>query len=921
MRDKTLNLFCSNVRGIVCNWQNIKTIDWSEYDVLAFNEVWNVNEYKNLVVDGFEILCKNLRVNSRGGGTIIFVKKNLDISILNTPFVEGCVETTGCRIGDIIFINIYRPPRGDKDQFVETITQYLSTLRSTKIILGGDFNLNTLEPNRWINSICNLYQLEIKLAGVTRIESGTCIDNFLSNIKGEFKITEVAIADHFAISARINCPDLRHNKIKEKFYYRAMKENNWLIFNNQVHALSTRGDNLESKWSNLLDDIKSAVETSFPLIEANKKYLFTMSSGLLKSKDTKNRLLRQYKRGLVRKEVYVNYNRIYRKLIKTEQCNVFKNNLVNAGSNGKMKWKAIKSGLLLESENIKIKELNVEGNKVTEEKKIAEAFKNHFETCANKLAEGLPVGEDTSTIMAQGLAWKFDHTTELDLVKIIKSLMNKNSSGYDSLSNKMLKKEPYVFAKLLKPLINESLDSGIFPECLKVAKVIPIFKKGEVDNLNNYRPISLLPVLSKVFEKVLNDKLTKVIDEGFIDEYQFGFRRNHSTEDAVIKFVDKIERDLALGKHVVSVYVDVSKAFDSCDHGILLKKLKRTGLDETGIKLMASYLKNRKQIVVVNEVEGGFFLLNIGVGQGTVLGPTLFKIYIMDMHLYTSMFCVKFADDSSFECSGSNREEVEDTVNGELIKISRWFKSNRLTLHPEKSRYIIHSRDKLINVKLDGSRVMRCGYGLQEESVKLLGLNIDENLDWKIHINNVQKKIGKGNYLLWRHKKKLNIETKKIIYESFVRTHLLYCLTIWGGAKNVVLKPLQGMIKKIWRKIGPYKQHTLNRLYNHKILKIEHELEIKESKLLWKWENSKIPPGLNNLIKEKQDRLRGRRFEKYRNSKPCSLNYRLAKRADNQIRDIANATSLKCLAAKIKSKIIETKYNYNCVQRNCRICQ
>jgi hypothetical protein len=119
-----------------------------------------------------------------------------------------------------------------------------------------------------------------------------------------------------------------------------------------------------------------------------------------------------------------------------------------------------------------------------------------------------------------------------------------------------------------------------------------------------------------------------------------------------------------------------------------------------------------------------------------------------------------------------------------LEKISCWFKKNRLTLHPDKSRFIVHSRDKLITLKLDNKIIMRCGNGLQEESVKLLGLHIDEDLSWKFHVNNVFKKISKGNYLLWRHRKKLNIETKKLIYESFVQSHILYCLTVWGGAKK-----------------------------------------------------------------------------------------------------------------------------------------
>ena len=316
----------------------------------------------------------------------------------------------------------------------------------------------------------------------------------------------------------------------------------------------------------------------------------------------------------------------------------------------------------------------------------------------------------------------------------------------------MLKKEAYRFAVLLKPLINASIDEGLFPSCLKTANVIPIFKKGDSANLNNYRPIALLPVISKVFEKVLNEQLTKVIEAGFIDDNQFGFRRGFCTEDAALKFVNEIQKELRAKKHVVTVFVDVSKAFDSCDHDIIINKIKHTGLNEAGIRLMTSYLYNRSQNVSVNGINGGSFIVNIGVGQGTILGPTLFKIYIMDLHLHTSLFCTKFADDSNFLGSGKTRDEVNTLLNCELIKISKWFADNRLTLHPDKSRFLVHSRDKLIDLYLNGTKIMRCGYGLQEESVKFLGLHIDENLDWAVHIKNVVKKISKGKYLLWRHK-------------------------------------------------------------------------------------------------------------------------------------------------------------------------
>jgi len=130
--------------------------------------------------------------------------------------------------------------------------------------------------------------------------------------------------------------------------------------------------------------------------------------------------------------------------------------------------------------------------------------------------------------------------------------------------------------------------------------------------------------MSKVFEKVLNNQICDVIENGFIDDNQFGFRKAHSTEDALLKFADRVQKELAAGKHVVSVFVDVSKAFDSCDHGILITKIKQTGFDVNGINLIKSYLLDRMQNVVVNGINGGSFAINIGVGQGTILGPTFF---------------------------------------------------------------------------------------------------------------------------------------------------------------------------------------------------------------------------------------------------------------------------------------------------------
>jgi hypothetical protein len=914
-----LKVFCSNVRGIVKNWSGVNSFDWGEFDILCFNEVWGIKDYENLSVEGYEIKNKKLRETRRGGGALIFGKKNLTCKPITSPFIEGVIETTAISINKVIIVNIYRPPSGDKTEFLDVLSQFLDTVRGNKLLLMGDFNLNTMGGNYYINTVCDLYDLSVKINSITRVESGTCIDNFLSNITGDFEVSEICIADHQAITCRVMV-DGDKSKSTIQHSYRVMKEDNWLMFKQGIHSISIRGNSIDEKWDNLLVDIKNVVENSFPIRKSKKKYIFTMSQGLLKSRDKKNSLLRKYKRGLIDKKIYTDYNKIYRKLIKTEQNNKFIDKLTEAGGSGKKKWAVLKEKLLLKKESEQISEICVDGRFIDDESEIANAFKIHFETCASKLSEGLPTGTDTSTLMEQGNPWSLVPTNENEIITIIKSLKNKNSSGMDQLSNRMLKREPHAFARLIVDLINQSLAESKFPNCLKTAKIIPIFKKGDKTNLNNYRPIALLPVLSKVFEKVVNIQLNKVIDMGFIDDNQFGFRNSHSTEDAVLKFVDKIERDLAKKLHVVTVYVDVSKAFDSCDHQILIRKIGRTGLDAAGIEFFKSYLLNRQQKVIVNEKSGGTFVINIGVGQGTVLGPTFFKIYIMDMHLCTSLFCVKFADDSSFEGSGKTRDEVEILVNTELVKISEWFKNNRLTLHPDKSRVIIHSNDKLMNFSLNGVNIQRSGFGLQEESVKLLGIHIDEKLDWSIHIKNVAKKISKGNYLLWRHKKLLNLNSKKVIYESFVRCHLLYGLSIWGGAKQNKLQPVVKVLGKIWKKFGRQYMHTNRRLIDYKLLKLEDEVRIQENKIVWKWENKKLPKSLLNIIEEKQDRLRGRRFNLLRNANSSSINYRLTKIANTNMTEIMKHKNIESLTSTLRIRALD-QYDSPCRTRNCFICR
>ncbi len=175
--------------------------------------------------------------------------------------------------------------------------------------------------------------------------------------------------------------------------------------------------------------------------------------------------------------------------------------------------------------------------------------------------------------------------------------------------------------------------------------------------------------------------------------------------------------------------------------------------------------------------------------------------------------------------------------------------------------------------------------------------------------------------MLWRHRKKISTGVKKLIYESFIRSHLLYCLPVWGGAAPNILKPLNRSISKAWKRIGRYKMHTLNRLKEYRILKLEDEVELQETKLIWKWEKNKLPSSLRNIIVERQNNLRNRSFVIPRNSKNCSINSRLAKRASKVIHSISQFRTKRTLLKHTKQSILDNKYSFQCSRRNCYICR
>ena len=280
---------------------------------------------------------------------------------------------------------------------------------------------------------------------------------------------------------------------------------------------------------------------------------------------------------------------------------------------------------------------------------------------------------------------------EVEVLLLLESIDIKKSFNLDKVHPLLLSSAAPIIYSPLTYVINLSLEQGIFPDSLKVAKVIPMFKQGSRSLCNNYRPISVLSALSKIFERCILDQLIFHFNtENILLSNQFGFRAGKTTTDCLADLVDDITKAIDEGSYAVSIFLDLSKAFDTVNHSTLLFKLDLYGIRAGENQWFKSYLSKRKQKVFVNGVESNFYLLESGVPQGSILGPFLFIVYINDMVRATNYFTVRlFADDTSLTAVGSDLDVLIQRINSELPPVYEWLCSNKLTLNLSRTKYLV----------------------------------------------------------------------------------------------------------------------------------------------------------------------------------------------------------------------------------------
>ena len=481
--------------------------------------------------------------------------------------------------------------------------------------------------------------------------------------------------------------------------------------------------------------------------------------------------------------------------VKAAKNNYYKFIIKNACGNTKKIWHSINEISGKHKSRIPRK-MHIADKEVTDRAEIVKEFSKYFANVAsNSISSETWNSDDQYEVTPDFQAFvqsRLPSDTKFSIPLITPSRVKdlllhldpSKATGMDGISPYILQRSAFLLVEPLTLIINNSIQSGIFPSSWKIAKLFPVYKNGDASDINNYRPISILTSVSKLIERHVHDHLYAFLSRfNLITDSQSGFRPIHSCQTCVTKIVNNWQSFINQGDIVGCISLDLRRAFDLLNHDILLKKLQLYGLDDRAVKWFKSYLTCRKHIVCIDTYLSNEEDIHYGIPQGSMLGPLLFIIFINDLpcHIKSSLLDM-YADDSNIYDHSPDIEELEKRLNSSCKEVSNWVQNNNLVVNHSKSCSMLicsHQKraflpKKSLNVTLDKS--VLC----QVTDMKLLGVTIDQNMTWKCHIDKVTTRVSSLIGLLYRIRPCINKHCMLLFYNSFILPLFGYCINIWG---------------------------------------------------------------------------------------------------------------------------------------------
>lgn len=774
-------------------------------DVAALTEHWLNNErILTTKIDGYILASCYARTYKMHGGSCIFVKHGvscIELTQLKQKSVELVLECSSIEITEhkLIIINIYRSPRGDLQHFFAILEEILDIVIKTRktynLVLTGDFNINLQDEYkasvRRIKDILNTYNLTDTIKEPTRItrNSATTIDNIFTNIKSfESEVIVSALSDHLSqrisFTTRAPTTDRIERTVKHAF-----SKDNLLHFRERLNVdwsqILLSDNDVDTSYDMFNEYIQEQVRETCPLRttkRTNRKLDNYWITAEIKAKCIRKRwLYEDTLNGRIKNEEYRAYSRKLKVDIQAAKSKYNTEYIQKAPNKVKATWDIVKN--ITGSRNEHKFYLEDIWNNISQGK--TECL-SHINQYLIKICENLNDNGDvrTNSVKYVNKTIFLYPTNPVEVLNTISSLKDIDSVGHDGIPVKLIKHCAVELAQTLCVLINKTFETGIFPEQLKKTTVSLIHKKGKKSDIGNYRPIAILSNISKIFEKIIYQRIYDFLEEhNILSTAQNAYIKGRTTTRAIFQVIKNILNGINTDRETMGLFMDLSKAFDRVNHKKLYKKLILMGIRGVALELLTSYLTNRQQRVVAYQRNGtkmfsGWERSERGVPQGSILGPLLFLLYINDLPEIVGEDTTLFADDSSAIIKASKKTNMDGTVSVMLKKFDEWFLNNDLQLNITKTvciQFGYYKSEELI-INYNNSTLTT------QNETKFLGVMIDSQLNWKSHINYLASKISSFNYALRIISQSVTIKASLCAYFAYVQSWLRYGVIFWGNS-------------------------------------------------------------------------------------------------------------------------------------------
>lgn len=877
---KALKIFHCNIRSLEKNLNLLNDLLHSfdkVPDVLAVTETrLNNQSVQNIDIPGYNFY--HINSLTMAGGVGIYTNTSLrtiyrhDL-FFNVPLVESCwVEIdTGRNKQNIVIGCIYRHPGANLTQFTEQLDQLIKSLNQnhSEIYIVGDMNINFLkygshaQTEEYLDMLYSNNFLPI-ITKPTRItdHTATLIDHIYTNVVHKIARSGILLtdlSDHLPIFC---ISDTIIDKEKTNCHYRDYSQFNEDVFLDEINSINwsniLNGNcDLNEKALNVVNLIRETVDKHAPIKLASNKKMKRLrkpwiTDGILKSIKKKQRMYYTHFfrcKNAQKVNSYKRYSNMLNRLKRESKRRYYTSHFIKCKNNLKATWKLIGTLINRKMKGQSIPTRLIRNNKIyTSKLDIAEQFNEHFINVGPNLASKIQNNnQDPIKYISKSPMGSFflSPICPETVSKIFSSLDVKKSSL--DVPNKIVKLAKEPLSIIFADIFNKSIELGVVPEIFKISRITPIYKTDECTDPNNYRPIATLSPFAKALERIIFDQLMSFLDKhSILYKYQFGFRKNHSTEQAILEITDYLKTAIDNKEITCGIFLDFSKAFDTVDHCILLSKLNAYGIRGVPLTWFKSYLTDRKQYVKIDNIESSRNKMLCGVPQGSTLGPLLFLLYINDLPNVSKKLLFRiFADDTNVFYSSTNSNDLERVINEELPSIYAYCNANKLSINFKKTNYMIvkSSRKKIGNFHIENLS--------QESYIKYLGVFIDEQINWEPQITHVTSKVSKNIGIINKLRYYLDINMLKQLYYNLIYPYLNYGILSWGNTYKTRLKKIITKQNKCIRSIFFVPSRENVSLYYKllEILQLENVYILKTSSFLHKICNkSNVPPAFQCFL-------------------------------------------------------------------------